>query len=463
MSFGFLFGAAVALFLVIGAGILSGRQIKNSSDFSVGGSAGTGMTIGALMTTLLGGSATVGTAQLAFVFGFSAIWFTLGASIGCVCIAVFTSDRIRHSNATTVGSIIGNEFGGRVRTISSLCVIVGSILNIIVQMLSGSAIMAILLPNLPAAFHIIFVALLVCLYIVFGGAKSTAIVGIVKTVLMFPAVLFCGFLAIRISGGIDQFFTLPSSQYFNLFARGAGTDLGAGISTALGIFASQPYFTAVLGAKSDKTAKRALWISACMSPLLGLGGIAVGMSMRLALSNSAIPSSSLSSIAKTAFPSFVMTNCPPLLSGLVLATLLIATAGTSAGLLLGSVTILRKDLLGRSTYKSANPEKELVYSRICILLFLAASVCLALIPTSFILDLSFLSLGLRAATALAPLLTALFFHGKVSSRTAMISLISGLLCTIVIYFTGWKIDAASAGTALSLIIMGSAVLHSRTK
>ncbi|MBQ2218175.1 MAG: sodium:solute symporter family protein, partial [Firmicutes bacterium] len=39
---------------------------------------------GVIIGTLVGGSSTVGTAQLAYTYGLSAWWFTLGAGISCL-------------------------------------------------------------------------------------------------------------------------------------------------------------------------------------------------------------------------------------------------------------------------------------------------------------------------------------------------------------------------------------------
>ncbi|MEL7566783.1 MAG: sodium:solute symporter family protein, partial [Dehalobacterium sp.] len=60
-------------------GIYSVKHVKSSSDFAVGGrSVGSSMVVGTIVGTLVGGSSTIGTAQLAFKYGFSAWWFTLG-------------------------------------------------------------------------------------------------------------------------------------------------------------------------------------------------------------------------------------------------------------------------------------------------------------------------------------------------------------------------------------------------
>ena len=53
-----------------------------------GGKIGFGVVAGLIMGTLVGGSSTVGTAQLAYNYGMSAWWFTLGGGIACLVLAV---------------------------------------------------------------------------------------------------------------------------------------------------------------------------------------------------------------------------------------------------------------------------------------------------------------------------------------------------------------------------------------
>lgn len=454
MSFWFFTGAGIAILLIIGAGILSGRRVKTAQDFTVGGGAGTFLSVGAIMTTLLGGNATIGTAQLAYVYGLSAWWFTIGAGLGCVLMALFTSDKLRHSAEATIGAIIGKEFGGGIRTLSSLCVAAGSLLNLITQLLSGAAILATLLPGVPMLLRVLFTALLVLLYVIFGGAMSTGTVGVVKTLLMFPTVLLCGVIAYKVSGGRAALATLPSQSYCNIFARGVGTDLGAGLSTALGIMASQPYATAILGAGDDRTARRSLWISAALCPVLGIGGIMVGLSMRLSAPAEIIGNTAaMTDAARTAFSDFVQLHCPPFLSGLILASLLIAAAGTSAGLLLGAGTILHRDLVDRLTDRYKDPTRGLRFSRACLFMLLAVGVGFAMIPTSFIIDLGFLSIGLRAVAMFAPLVFALHFPGTVSGRTVLLAILAGLATTVAAQLLSLPIGSTLAGILASLAVM----------
>ena len=60
--------------------LLSSRKVKDARSFTTGGRAGSWMVCGAILGTLVGGQSTIGTAQLAFSFGLSAWWFTIGAA-----------------------------------------------------------------------------------------------------------------------------------------------------------------------------------------------------------------------------------------------------------------------------------------------------------------------------------------------------------------------------------------------
>jgi SSS family solute:Na+ symporter len=74
-----IIGSIITLSLIIFTGIYTGRKVKDAKDFSTGGyNAGAALVSGTIIGTLVGGSSTIGTAQLAFTNGLSAWWFTLG-------------------------------------------------------------------------------------------------------------------------------------------------------------------------------------------------------------------------------------------------------------------------------------------------------------------------------------------------------------------------------------------------
>ena len=102
-----LISASATLILMIGLGIYSGRKVSGAADFDTGGGrAGAIMVAGTIIGTLVGGSSTIGTAELAFNFGFSAWWFTLGAAIGCLILAVFFVVPLRNCGCATIQQLI---------------------------------------------------------------------------------------------------------------------------------------------------------------------------------------------------------------------------------------------------------------------------------------------------------------------------------------------------------------------
>ena len=72
---------------------------------------GAAIIAGIIMGTLVGGSATVGTAQLAYSYGMSAWWFTLGGGLACLVLALGFAVPWRRSGSATLIGILSKEFG----------------------------------------------------------------------------------------------------------------------------------------------------------------------------------------------------------------------------------------------------------------------------------------------------------------------------------------------------------------
>ena len=112
MSFGVFAGIALVVGLILAVGLLSGRRVKDSSDFLSGsGRAGTFLVAGAIMGSLVGSQSTMGTAQLSFQFGFSGWWFTLGCCFGCLALGLVYTHKLRQSGCITELAIVTKEYG----------------------------------------------------------------------------------------------------------------------------------------------------------------------------------------------------------------------------------------------------------------------------------------------------------------------------------------------------------------
>ncbi|NCB16755.1 MAG: sodium:solute symporter family protein, partial [Synergistales bacterium] len=71
-------------------GIWSSGKVSSSSEYSVASRKATaGGVSGIILGSLVGGSSTVGTVQMAYHYGLSAWWFTLGGGIGCLIMGLW--------------------------------------------------------------------------------------------------------------------------------------------------------------------------------------------------------------------------------------------------------------------------------------------------------------------------------------------------------------------------------------
>lgn len=455
MTFWHIFGIVIALSSILVLSVFSGKAAKKNKGASAS------VVAGAIMGTLVGGSSTVGTAQLAFQYGMSAWWFTLGSGIACLILALFYAKPFHKSGKTTLVAFVTEEYGTRNGLVASALSSIGSFINIISQLIAATAIIAVVVPNLSLTASVLFSALFMVLYIIFGGTKGSGIVGVLKMLLLYCTVLISGFLVLNFTGGVSGFIDTVKGidnpeniKFFSLFARGAGKDLGACLSLILGVITTQSYAQAIFMAGKTKEAVKGALFSAFLIPPVGIGGILVGLYMRA--TNPEIS-------AKTALTLFVTENMPPILSGIVLGALFIAVVGTGAGLALGIAINLKNDVLPVAAAKIQKRFSPVVIERGLIIILLLTASVLSMGPLGdTILNFAFMSMGLRGATIFAPLCCALWFKGKVDAKWAFWGIVSGPVIVLIFGLLDiLPFDPLFIGVFVSCLVMFAGILLSK--
>ena len=454
-------GLFATLAIIIGLSVWSGTKVKNGqrkNSFPV--------VAGVIMGTLVGGSSSVGTAQLAYYYGMSAWWFTLGAGIACLILALVYAKPLRRTGCTTLVGMITKEFGAGSGMLASVLSASGTFINIISQLISATAVIAVVVPSIGMEAAVAISVVFMILYVIFGGTKGTGMVGIVKMVLLYVAMIACGLLVLKMVGGISGFQTMvegiPNPEnihFFSLFARGLSPDAGACLSLILGVLTTQTYAQAVLSGRTDKDGVTGALVSAFLIPPIGIGGILVGLYMR---ANAALYQGVT---AKTALTTFVTAHMHPLLAGVILGGLFVAVVGTGAGLALGISSIINNDIVKRLTHRFDDGKRSDLLSKVWIVVVLAAAGFLSCGPLGdTILQFAFMSMGLRGAVIFAPLLCALWLPGRIHRNYAIASIIAGPVAVLI--FGLWKVlpfDSLFAGIGISLLIMVMGFLRSKSK
>ena len=116
---GHIVGVVATLTLMVAVGLYAGSKVKTAADFSTGGrQASTFIVSGTIMGTLVGGASTIGTAQLAFQYGFAAWWFTLGAGIACAILGLGMVRPMWESKVETLPQYLVKTYGTAMGPIS---------------------------------------------------------------------------------------------------------------------------------------------------------------------------------------------------------------------------------------------------------------------------------------------------------------------------------------------------------
>ncbi len=416
---------------------------------------------GVILGTYLGGASTIGTAQLAFVYGNSAWCFHLGGMAGFLLLYFVYGKPIRRSGKPTVVGIIGEEYGPRTGLIASVLNSLGNFIAILSQLLAGTSVIGVIAPEMPLSLSLVLVAGLMLVYVVFGGTKGAGMVGLLKLFLVLLSMVTSGAVALWLAGGLPEFYQGVSElsrgqamDFFGFFNRGLGKDSGAMFSVLIGIATSQIYAQAIIGARSDDSARRGILLSAAILPVVGACAIAVGLYMRMHYPDVC---------PRAALTEFVLLHLPALPAGVVLGTLLITVVGSGAGIALGVSTIFNYDIARRVFPSFCKDGRDELRVQLFILLFLCIGVgCCLMSKDEMILNYSVLSMGLRASVTLVPMSFALWCRGKVSAGYALscVVLCPALVVGLIV-FGRLPFDPLFLGIALGIVLMGAGLWSSR--
>jgi Na+/proline symporter len=485
VSFLHIIGLLFTIILISIIGAWSGNKVKNASDFATGGGkAGTWIVCGAIMGTLVSGQATIGTAQLAFSYGISAWWFTLGSGLGCLILAVAYVYPLRHTGSTTLLEVVSKEYGKKAESIGSILCFIGMFISIVAQVLAASALLTAIFPMKPLIADLISIGLMT-VYVIFGGVWGAGLGGIVKLVLLYASSIVGGIAVWGLSKGysglieaLEQIFLntdlgkmqglttceLISQRYQNLLARGTTKDLGSCLSLIMGVLSTQTYAQGIWSAKTDSSARKASMLCALLTPPIGIACILIGLFMRghyitleesvaLASAGQSIPDE-IRVIASSSqvFPLFIINHLPKLIGGIALGTLFVTIVGGGSGLSLGAATILVRDVFSKLSTRFHEAKANLIITRLTIVSILLASVVVSYsMKGTFINDLGFLSMGLRATAVFLPLSFSLFLPKRIKPQWVLISMIAGTAVLLFTKFYGFDGDPMYYGLTTCLL------------
>jgi SSS family solute:Na+ symporter len=401
----------IVLAIIVMMGLYSTRLVKSSSDFIIGGrKLGALMVCGGIVGAFAGGTVTVGTAQMAYRYGVSGIWFTLGAGVACLIISFFLAKPLRTKKVDTISQFLSGFYGNKVAPWVALFIATGMYIQLMVQMLASVPLLTSMFPITPVGGLALF-ALFAIALILGGGFMGATLVGIFKLVLLSVTFFAAGVMSWGFLGGVEGAGQkLPDFPWMSMFPRGVLTELAGGMSVVVGFISTQSFIQPVFAGRDAGAARAGSLMAAIALPCFGLAGVMVGMYMRIA--HPGIDPAA-------ALPLFMLLHQPDWLGGMGVATLLVSLVLTASAMALGVSALLSRDiyLLLRP---AASDREQLAAARLVVFLTVATACLFSYrILGDLILDWTYLSNALRGVTVFLPLVGAVFLSGRISPRIGL--------------------------------------------
>ena len=441
-----LVSLVLTLILTMLPGIIASRRIKSADDYNVGGrSAGVGIVAGSIIGTIVGGAATVGTAQLGFKLGLTAWWFTLGSGIALLIMAAFYAKPLRASGLTTVAEFLVTNYGkpaGWLATVSSCA---GIFFSIVASTLTALHLVAGIF-GVNLYISALLILLITAGFVFLGGISGSGMAGIIKIILIFASIFVGGVLAYgKLGGSAGLTAALPAQPWFSLFGRGVEDGLFSLCSMIVGVISTQTYVQALFSAKDSKTAAVGCVTAACVVIPVGLPSVMIGMFMH-------VHHPEINSI--DALPLYLSTYLPDWLGGIGLAALLLSALGSIAGLALGIGTMISRDIISK-LWRSATAVNLLWASRFSVLLAAAAAIVFVFFHLdSSVLEWNYLSMALRGSGIFLPLTFCVFFPHRVRASMGVAAMGAGIFAALLWkYISPWQINSLFPALVYNLIFL----------
>lgn len=434
-------------------GFLAGKNVREGNDFSVGGHRATTMGVsGILLGALVGGASTVGTVQMAYSYGLSAFWFTLGGGIGCLILGLWFASPLRASGLQTIPEFLVKRYGKKTGFVCLFASALGTFISVVAQFLAGIALLQGVFP-LTTGQATLLTGFFVLLFIGIGGIKSYSLLGKAKLLLLYLVLAVCALVAFQ-KGGSPLFLVrkLSGSSFLSLFGRGVTQDLSAGLSLIVGVFCTQIYIQAIFAASDTQTARKGALLSAALMPPLGLLGIWIGLFLK---------TSGVQIEPSRALAYFIFHFFPKTIAGLLWGGIFITVLGCTAGLVLGITTNITRDLLPDcfpATKKPLFSQSLFLYRIVLFFVVGLAALCGMLGEGSMILQWSYLSMGLRGAGTFLPLVVGILWPKLIEARFAFLSSASGVLAILLWPMLGIGGDPLFVGIGVSALCVFMGIL-----
>lgn len=427
--------------LILGVGLWLAKreasQPKRDGDFALAGrNLPVPVVAITLALTVLGTAHILGVFEMAWVFGASAVWFSIAHVILLVVVCLSTGLWVRRLGLTTVPEILDMLYGRETRLFVS-CTMAGIIFGILTIETQGIGIIISSMTGWSIKNGAIVGAVLGIFYVVLAGMKEVGWLNLFNAIVMYIGLILATiFVALKLPGGnyssvMEHYTESGAGHMLSIY----GTpeifftfSLGFVVSVVFSQSINQMLMQPCMSAADEKTIRKAVWYAAPINGMFGVFAVVLG------LTAASIPEFAELG-PKVAATTMLISYLPVWLAALLLASFLAAILSTFAMTSLAPATIITVDIY-KNLYRPNASEAELTrVMRILIitLAVIAMSVAAFLPPILAAMNWLF--------SWLVPIFWVVLFglFWKRNTKVAMATLISAWIANSL-----WSFSSISA-------------------
>lgn len=447
----------VALAIVVaymsGLGLLTSivqRSVTTATTFTSGttGSGVPAVLVGLmLMSEFIGTSASVGTAQEAYVSGISAAWNIIALGAGFLFYAYFLAGKYKELGHNTISGIFAEVYGPSTKIATSLVMIFALQIVAVALYAGGGAILSVLLA-VDRTLATVICGFVAVLYVFVGGMRSVVYTNVIHSLMKYAGVGTALYFGLSKVGGLAELRARLPVEMFSWTNVGVSQILAWFIAGIGATFSTQYVIQAINTVETRQKAQVASLSAALLLVPFGIATALIGMC-------SLVLFPGIKSI--NAFSALIADMNGPM-AGIVAAGLAASLFGTIAAISVSTATLLYKDFYLRFVGAEGDEGRSLNFVRIATVVVGLLPIVLA-IYTPNILQMTFLAKAIRASLSVLVLLV--FYAPWFGTRSgALVSILGSMIVTIAWFLLGnpFGIDNAYVALVLPLVVMGASSL-----
>lgn len=428
--------------LMIGVGFYCRKNATNVDGFVLGGrSVGPWLTAFAFGTSYFSAVIFVGYAgQFGWNFGLASTWIGLGnAFIGSLLAWSVLGRRTRvmtqHLESKTMPDFFEKRYDSKkLKVIASFIVFV-FLIPYTASLYNGLSSLFNNVFNIPYAVIVIVMAVLTCIYVIFGGYMATAINDFIQGIIMLVGIIAVVLSVLNENGGFNEAIkALAESEHAGPeFTSIFGPDpiflLFVVLLTSLGTWGLPQMIGKFYSIKDEGSIKKGTIISTVFAVIVAGGCYFLGGFGKL-YHDDMVAGGFISDSGVVLFDKVVPTmlaDLAPVVVALVIVLVLSASMSTLSSLVLTSSSTLTLDVIKPALMKKKNVDdkKTILILRLFIVFFITLSAIIAILKDSiwkdsvFIAQMMGVSWGALAGAFLAPFLYGLYW--KKTTKAAVVT------------------------------------------